>query len=222
MKKFVFTATMTVLSMNTFANTAQLEAQVMKLSKKVNRLTKMNADTLSRKELRTLKKHLQLSVNILVGNDTIPTPIPVPPPVQRMCADDFADVYQSTFKRVKSFAYASDGLDMTSSGSISFAQDFTANNPCSIADVMITNVKRLKKFAYSSSGLDMTSSGAKAYAQDKWRSFCEDYPIESEFKKHYQFAYSSSGLDMTSSASKRYAQDKVEPAAFSCGNFSNF
>jgi len=219
MNKFLVTSTLAVLSMSTFANTAQLEAQVSKLSKKVHRLTQMNVDTMTRQELRALKKHLKLSVGILTGNTTPnpgnPRPTPQPP-VQRMCANDFADVFQATFKSLKTFAYASDGLDMTSMGATQFAQDFTENNPCSIASEMISNVKRLKKFAYSSAGLDMTSSGAKAYAQDKWSSFCSDYPIESEFKAHYNFAYSSTGMDMTSSGAKKYAIDKVAPQAFSC------
>jgi hypothetical protein len=64
----------------------------------------------------------------------------------------------------------------------------------------------------------MTSKGAKNYALNKWQSFCEDFPIESEFKKHFQFAYSSSGLNMTSSGATKYGQQQIEPTAFSCGN----
>jgi len=216
MKKSIFVATMAVLSMNSFADRFEMESQVMKLAKKVNRMTQANADTLSRKQLRDLQKHLKLSMGILKGRAPVPTP--TPRPIYKVCSQDFTDVFQQAFTQVKSFAYSSAGLNMTSSGATSYAQEFTSTHSCDDAQKMMANVKRLKNFAYVSSGLNMTSTGAKNYALNKWQSFCEDFPIESEFKKHFQFAYSSSGLNMTSSGATKYAQQQIEPTAFSCGN----
>lgn len=218
MKKSIFMATLAVVSLNSFANRVDLEADVLKLAKKVNRLANQNADTLSNKELRDVKKHLTLAVKIIKGIGTTPVPPTNPRPIYRVCSQDSADIFQQTFIKIKNFAYSSSGLDMTSSGATQFAQEFTETHSCETADIFMSKSSRLKTFAYSTSGLDMTSSNAKSYAMNKWQSFCEDFPIESEFKKHYTFAYSSSGLDMTSSNARRYAQEKVEPVAFSCGN----
>lgn len=207
---------------------SMLEERALDMAQKVERLTRENVRDLTQEELRDLLESFRKSLQVLRQTDVGPGPRPHPRPHPRpwprprpvvVCENDSADALQAAFKVIKDWAYSSAGLDMSSSGALDYAKEWTAKYPCEIANQYVADFKLLKDFAYASSGLDMSSSGAMSYAKEKIGSFCSGYDLASEFKKHYDFAYSSTGLDMSSSGARKYATEKIEAAAFSCHNF---
>lgn len=147
-----------------------------------------------------------------------PQPMPMPlPPLNDVCANDVINVYQATFQRIKNYAYASSGLDMTESQATQFAHDYTNRNSCNEADGFMRRVSSLKDFAYATAGLDMTSAQARQFAVDNESKVCvQDNSFVDEFKQLYNFAYSTSGLNMTSSQARNYAWSKIQPKYFMC------
>lgn len=153
-----------------------------------------------------------------VQPQSIPRPIPQPlPPVMIVCSQDAVNVYQATFQRVKTFAYSTSGLDMTSAQATSFANDWTNRNSCNEADGYLRRIASLKEFAYATAGLDMTSAQAKQFALDNERKVCvQDNGFWDEFKQLYNFAYSISGMNMSSQQARDYAWNKIQPKYFTC------
>lgn len=141
------------------------------------------------------------------------------PPRVRACANDTVVNFQSTFSKIKSFAYSGSGLNMSSQEAIAFATDWTNKYPCDLADKYQTDLTRIISFAYSGSGLNYSGSNARSFAMERAPRFCTGYNLEEEFRKFYSFAYSGSGLNYSSSAATAYALEKIERSAFSCRNF---
>lgn len=141
------------------------------------------------------------------------------PPRVKACANDTSTIFQSTFTKIKSFAYSGIGLNLSSQAATQFATDWTNKYPCSLADKYERDTKRIVIFAYSGLGLNYTYSEARNFAIEKAPNFCSDYKLEEEFRRFYNFAYSTSGLNYSSTAAIAYALDKIERSAFSCRNF---
>tara|TARA_R110002049_G_scaffold46139_3_gene134530 strand:- start:179 stop:856 length:678 start_codon:yes stop_codon:yes gene_type:complete len=205
-----------------YQNRAELEVEAKRLSLQMKILVDRNVDRLDERDLTKLVRTLERSKDILLGRDTGPGPGPVPPiPAPRFTCDRAsAAEYQSTFIKVKNFAYSSSGLDMSSAGATNFAQDWATRYSCSDADQFIAIFGRLKNFAYSTSGLDMSSAASIDYAQQGINNLCENYNFEAEYKNLYNFAYSTSGLDLSSAAARDYARQRVEPQMFQCRPFN--
>lgn len=202
-------------------NRANLEAEAKKLSLQMKILVDRNVDRLDERDLTKLVRTLERSKDILLGRDTNPGPGPGPIPTPRYTCDRAsASEYQSTFVKVKNFAYSSSGLDMSSAAATNFAQDWSTRYACADADQFISIFGRLKNFAYSTSGLDMSAAASVDYAQQGVNSLCENYNFEAEFKNLYNFAYSTSGLDLSAPAAKDYARQRVEPQMFQCRPFN--
>ncbi|MCP4911750.1 MAG: hypothetical protein GY909_01425 [Oligoflexia bacterium] len=205
------------MSMSLFAqNRNRQETRALKLIDNITR----NANEvryLDDMALRSLLQNLRQAKSILDGG--APGPVPPRPRPIAVCSQNRNGDYHATFSKIKSFAYSTSGIDLSSSESTQYAGEWTNTYPCHVADEFITNFKRLKKFAYSTSGLDMSSSESVQYAKNKIERFCSSYELEAEFKRHYQFAYSTGGLDLSASESREYAINQVDRFAFTCRNF---
>lgn len=205
----------------------RLEGEARKLSLQMRTLVENNVDRLDERDLETVVRNLERAKDVLLGRvvDPGPGPGPFPPPLPPIPAPRFTcdrasvSEYQSTFVRIKDFAYSSEGLNLTSSGATSYAHEWTQKYACEDAYRFMTEFTRLKNFAYASSGLNRTSSGAVSYAKEGIDRICEGYNYEQEFSSLYEFAYSTRGLNMTSSAATNYARERVEPQMFQCSPF---
>lgn len=206
-----------------FQNRADLEAEAKRLSVQMKILVDRNVDRLDERDLTKLVRTLERSKDILLGRDTNPGPGPGPGPIpvpRYTCDRANPSDFQSTFVKIKNFAYSSSGLDMSSAAATNFAQDWSTRYACADADRFISIFTRLKNFAYSTSGLDMSSAASVGYAEQGVNNLCENYNFEAEFKNLYNFAYSTSGLDLSSAAARDYARQRVEPQMFQCRPFS--
>ena len=202
------------MSMSLFAqNRNRQETRALKLIDNLQR-NATEVRYLNDASLRSLLQNLRQAKNILEGRNPGPDPRP-----GAVCAQNRNGDFHATFSKIKSFAYSTSGIDLSSNESTQYAQEWTNTYPCNVADEFITNFKRLKKFAYSTSGLDMSSSESVDFAKNKIERFCSNYQLESEFKRHYDFAYSTRGLDLSSSESREYAANQVDRFAFTCRNF---
>lgn len=206
LKRCFLILTLLVVQVQAQVRPANTINSVIRLSNQVASLAARNADLLTKAELDKLAKTLQDARNILNGGLN----------PYDYCAEISPD-YQSTVLKIKTYAYSGEGLNRTSSDSITFALNWVQTHSCDSADEYIMNSKRLKKFAYNGTGLNMSSSDAASYALKNVAVFCADYNLETEFKKLFDFAYSGSGLNMTASDARNYAQVRVEPNAFRCG-----
>lgn len=221
---------------NNIRNKQNLELKVSKMAQRLSSLVDQNAYSMNKNQLKDLKKAIRKAIQIAKGQ-VIPTGLqnPFPPshgggqfPPQNgggqfppmnmgyVCADDQSDFSMDTFRKVKAFAYAGNGLNKTSSAATQMTQKWMQKYPCGYADEYIAKFKKLNTFAYGGNGMNMTSTPAKNFALKKVDSFCADYPLQSEFKKFYNFAYSSSGMNMTSTPAKKYALKKISQYAFNC------
>lgn len=149
----------------------------------------------------------------------LPQPHPRPIPHRVVCSQDAPHIFQSTFTKIKNFAYSGSGLNLTSNGATDYAVNWTDSNPCDLADGFMRRIANLKQFAYSGSGLNMTSSAATQFALENENRVCvDDTSYADEFQVHYQFAYSGSGLNLTSNGARDYAFKKIQPKYFTCLN----
>lgn len=232
MKKIILVGAL-MLSVSAQANNdrRRAEARAIKLSAQINQQVRTQVDTLRRDELRSLVQSLRTAKNILdrIVRPTPPAPRPFPPrplpPVPRptiYCSQEMPQVYQATFRKMKTFYYSSAGLNMSTSQAMVAAQDFANKYQCTDADKYITIIKRLKNFGYSSQYRNLSSSQAIAFAVEKVNSFCESVDIEGQYSRDYQFAYSSTGMNMSASQARKYAYRQVEQQAFSCRPFDDF
>ena len=208
------------------------EARVVKLAEAVARAARLNADTLSPRDLGHVLNNLRRAKALLEGRPLPPGPGPIGPgpgpigphpgPHPRpalVCSQEPSAIMYSTFQKIKSLAFSSSGMDMSDGGATRFAQSWVDKYPCSAADEYARDFKRLKDFAYSSRYLDQSSSQSINFAKEKVDSFCTGYNLETEFQRHYDFAYSARGLDYSKTRAKQYAFDQVQPLAFSCRRF---
>jgi hypothetical protein len=127
-------------------------------------------------------------------------------------------MFQTTFTRVRELAFSTSGLNYASGDVIRFVTDWTNNNPCAIADEFIRNILRLKSFVFATTDLNYASTDATRFALEKEPSFCSEYPVESEFGRHFSFAFSTSGMNMSGTDARRYALRQIEREAFFCSN----
>ncbi|MBH47690.1 MAG: hypothetical protein CME71_05930 [Halobacteriovorax sp.] len=199
-----------------------LETEAKKLSMQMKILVDRNVDRLDERDLDKLVRTFERAKDILMGRDTGPGPGPFPPvPTPRYTCDRASvGVYQSTFIKIKDFAYSGNGVNLSSSGAVNYAHDWVTKYACEDADAFISTFIRLKNFAYAGSGLNLSASAAVNYATSGVDTVCNDYAYEQEFRGLYDFAYSGRGLNMSSSAATSYARERVEPNMFRCRQFA--
>jgi hypothetical protein len=178
---------------------------VIQLANRVANLTEDRASRLTQEELKQLHSKLSSALNILNFNSQ----------TVGFC-DELDSRYIATFKAIKEFAYASEGLNYNSQSAVDFASSWTKNNDCNELEEFKKTIIRLKAFAYDTNGLNYNSSDAVKYALEKEPSFCSNYNLEQEFTKLYNFAYSHTGLNYNTNDARLYAQTRVEPVAFRC------
>jgi hypothetical protein len=138
-------------------------------------------------------------------------------PAPFTCSQSPNEVMQSTFVKVKGFAYATAGLNYNDSAATQWAQQWINRYPCERADSYLAELAVIRNFAYATAGLNYNSQQAAEYALSKVDSQCSRGvdPLP-EFTQLYKFAYSTSGLNMNDRDAKNYAQTRIEPKYFSC------
>ncbi len=217
MRSFILALSL-IISVKSFAQADSFGA--LELAAQVARLTAQSSATLSPEQLEALTFHLQAAKAILEGGEA-PGPIDPPAPVPSVCTE-FEPEYQSTFQKMKDFAYAGQGLNMDSNGAKKYSLDWLTKYPCAAADRFISGYKTIRDFAYAGQGLNMDSEGSRKYALSKVDLLCEGVNLFNEYRRHYDFAYSGRGLNMDSAGARKYAQPRLEAVAFVCpiSNFS--
>lgn len=152
----------------------------------------------------------------------IAPPIPIPenndgqqkPSSATPVADNSKTTSLQQIQLLKSFAFSSDGLNMTSSMSSTWAIDHLKEISSKYnIDAYVLQMKNLILFAFSDSGLNMTHSAAADWALKNFDTIYSNYNIESyilEMKKLISFAFSSNGLNMTSSAAATWALNSFD------------
>jgi hypothetical protein len=109
------------------------------------------------------------------------------------------------FEQLRSFAYRSDGLDMTKAAAIQWAQERLQDSPPFDLERFI----QLKDYAYRPDGLDMTRAAAIQWAQERLH---DSPPFDLErFIQLKDYAYRPDGLDMTKAAAIEWALTQMKP-----------
>lgn len=194
---------------------APIENQIRSLARRINNNSEM-AERLSQDEKIQVLKGLNNIDSILarVGNSR-PDRAPRP---RRSCENDSTTNYQSSFLKIKNFAYQASGLDYSDASAIAFAKNWLSQNSCERTDEYIKTTLRLKSFAYALNGLDYDKEKSVVFALANSDIFCTEYNIEQEFKRNYNFAYSAEGLNMSKIDAQKYAFTFISKEAFSCRN----
>jgi hypothetical protein len=207
----------------------RFERKVQRLVQSIESKVSIESKYLSMSEKREVLMKLREVNQILKGVNVIDPigpigpigPGPVRPPVYNkvVCSHEHFDLMSVTLKKVKAFAYSGSGLNMSSTQSTHWAQDWLAKYPCDVADEFISEFKKIKYVAYSGSGFNMSSTQSVNYALDitenKTCMINDDYMEQA--KKYYRFAYSGSGLNMSSREASNYSKQMVEDEFFNCG-----
>jgi hypothetical protein len=105
------------------------------------------------------KENISAAGNISTTND--PSEIYVALPSQKPANDRGFNIER--FKKLKAFAYGSDGFNMSLSSAKAWATEHLEDSP----PFNIEHFKKLKAFAYSSDGFNMSLSSAKTWAISK-------------------------------------------------------
>ena len=211
MKAFI--AVLALAPMFSFAQgRPELEGRVEAALQNARRELRLNIQRMSDRDLIQVERKLQDVASIAAaGYNPAPNPIPTPYPTM-VCANEGTTTFQNTFVKIKNFAY--NIVNQTSSGSVTYATNWTNKYPCYLADKFIQDFTRIKNHAYNA--MNMTSSGSVDYAERMVSRLCPNVPFEQIFNQHKNFAYNT--LNMTSSGSVQYATPKMEAEAFYCNN----
>lgn len=137
---------------------------------------------------------------------------------RRACAlNDDIDTLREASKLVRAFAYASNGLNKSSSGATEYARNWIQNYPCSAAEDFVREGKKIRTYAYASNGLNLSSSGAANYAEQMTPQLCElGVDLQAKATQLYRYAYATDGLNMSSSGASNYAKEQMKKRYFGC------
>jgi len=236
MKKTIYGACATVFMLSSLSSFAQnwrpshpqsevrLEREVRMLSRAVKRQVQDRADTLSKRELRQLKKTLQAAINILSSDLT---PAPLPPAPRRTCDKAPKGMYQNNFNKIQNFAHLASGLNYRRPQAKKFAREWMTKYPCRVADKYIEDFKVIKEISYYRVASDFIRIPANQYALNNIDFYCSGVNLVAEFTRHYHSVFSGRRANRGDGRANRgddrarvYAQTELEKMAFVCQNFT--
>lgn len=118
----------------------------------------------------------------------------------------------SQFTAAKSFAYSTQGLDMTDANATNWALNYNQSHACGTINEYKARFSVLKNFAYSTQGLDMTAAQAIQYALSKveFVTVEEAQRMQNTLSAIKNFAYATQGLDLTGTEAARIAREWID------------
>jgi hypothetical protein len=222
MKTLVLFSVFSLAAVSVFADRADHNDDLARMSHQIDALITQNADQLS---LQQTAQVYQLFARIqqTIGKPLPPVPVTPPnPPVQPFtsCASDAPQVMQSALESIKNFAYNVNGLNMNDQDASNYALQWTQNYACSAAPGFIRDGLNIYSLAYEANGFNMNASDATQYTKNALERRCQSgVNFAQEGQAYYNVAYSSSGMNMNASDASAYAQKQMNAKYFHCGGF---
>lgn len=110
----------------------------------------------------------------------------------------------SAYEAAYRFAYGNDGLNLSRSDAMAFADKATArSNPQSYLEVY----KKAYSFAYTPGGMNLGTTDARQFA-DRIAARGDALRVLTAFEEAFKFAYSSAGLNQSVSEARKFAEQR--------------